>query len=226
MNLHLKNNKLFWHYGLQPETYPPVWWQWLWTVDSGMVREGGADMSAEWGEACRMRCPNLFVRWCVCRVPAIEWREVRRYGLRKEDAIHSLCFGPLCCMEAAGKTFNVFLAELRGLAVLFGSVSDQCLQCAFIAGLPDHAEELLQVSSQMKDLDLSHVLARASSILKNCTGATEQAAVAARLVQCTSKKMYAPLKCYKCNGPNYKVSDCLLGHETFRGASAKPWRTV
>ena len=57
-----------------------------------------------------------------------------------------------------GKTVDVFWAELCRLAVLFGDVSDQCLQCAFIAGLPEHVEELLRTSSQTEDLDLSHML--------------------------------------------------------------------
>ena len=44
----------------------------------------------------------------------------------------------------------------------------------------------------MEDLDLLHVLVQARAILKNCTGETEQTAVAVRLAQCTSKEMDVP----------------------------------
>ena len=44
---------------------------------------------------------------------------------------------------------NIFLAELHRLAVLFRSMSEEGLQCAFIAGLPEQAEQLISTSSQM-----------------------------------------------------------------------------
>ena len=134
------------------------------------------------------------------------------FATLKQFAVHHL---------QPGETVNIFLVELRRFAVLFGGMLDQCLQCAFIAGLSEHAEELLWVSYQMEDLDLSHVLAQACAILENCTGVTEQVAVAMRLVQCTSKETDVPLRCYKCDRPNHRASDCLLGCETFRGACGK-----
>ena len=78
----------------------------------------------------------------------------------------------------------------------------------------------------MEDLDLSHVLTRVRAILKNCTRVTEQAAVAARSTQSTSKETDAPLRYFRCDGPNHRASDCLLGRETFSGAGALKNRHV
>ena len=174
--------------------------------------------------------------WCVCQaahMPCTSNWEVHKYRVHKDNTIHSLALDPFATLKQftvrrlqPGETVNVFLAEPHSLAVLFGGMSDHCLQCAFIAGLPEHAEELLQASSRMEDLDLSHVLAWARTILKNCTGVTEQASMATQSAQCTSKETDAPLRCYKCDGPNHRAIDCLLGCETFRRAGVKPWRTV
>ena len=38
-----------------------------------------------------------------------------------------------------GKTVDVFLAELRKLAIQFGGMTERGLVCAFIAGLPENA---------------------------------------------------------------------------------------
>ena len=56
-------------------------------------------------------------------------------------------------------------------------MSEEGLQCAFVAGLSEHAEQFIQVSSQMEDLDLPQVLAWAWAILKNFTDCVEQMAV-------------------------------------------------
>ena len=47
------------------------------------------------------------------------------------------------CLQP-GETVDVFLAQLCRHAVLSRGVSEEGLQCAFIAGLPEHAEQLIQ----------------------------------------------------------------------------------
>ena len=49
-----------------------------------------------------------------------------------------------------GETVDVFLAELRRLAVPFGELSDKMLACAFVAGLPDTVKQLLRAGSRME----------------------------------------------------------------------------
>ena len=51
-----------------------------------------------------------------------------------------------------GETVDVYLAELRQLATQFGGMTERGLVCAFIAGLPEHAENLLQATTRVDDL--------------------------------------------------------------------------
>jgi len=125
-----------------------------------------------------------------------------------------------------GETVDVFLAELRKLSVLVGGMTDRSLMCAFIAGLPEHAEDLLRATFQLDDMDISQVLARARAILKKCPTDMEQVAVAAQPSRCQTKEDDAPTKCYVCNGPNHFARDCLLRRDTSKKEDAKPRRPV
>ena len=69
-----------------------------------------------------------------------------------------------------GKMVDVFLAELRRLAVPFGGLSDKMLACAFVAGLPDTVKQLLRAGSRMDVLRLSHILTRARAVLTDEVG--------------------------------------------------------
>ena len=60
-----------------------------------------------------------------------------------------------------GEMVDIFLAELRKLATQFGGITERELVCAFIAGLPEHAEKLLQATTRVDDLPISEILARA-----------------------------------------------------------------
>ena len=130
------------------------------------------------------------------------------------------------CHLWPGEMVEVFLAELCRLAVLFGGMSEEGLQCAFIAGLLEHAKQLIQVSSQIEDLDLPQVLAQARATLKNFTGSVEQVAVAAQPPHCTPRGIDMQTRCYECDGPNYWASYCLLRHETSKSADAYLQRTI
>ena len=69
-----------------------------------------------------------------------------------------------------GETVDVFLAELRRLAVPFGGLSDKMLACAFVAGLPDTVKQPLRAGSRMDELPLAHILTRARAILTDEVG--------------------------------------------------------
>ena len=58
-----------------------------------------------------------------------------------------------------GETVDVFLAELRKLMTQFGAMTEQGLVCAFIAGLPEHAEKLLQATTRVDNLPISEIFA-------------------------------------------------------------------
>ena len=103
---------------------------------------------------------------------------------------------------------DVFLAELRRLATQFGGMTERGLVCAFIAGLPEHARNLLQATTQVDDLPISEILARARAILKDSLTGTESAAAAAQLPGCQEKKATALRRCYMCQEPNHMARDC------------------
>ena len=51
-----------------------------------------------------------------------------------------------------GETVDIFLVELHKLATQFGGMTERGLICAFIAGLPEHAENLLLATTRVDDL--------------------------------------------------------------------------
>ena len=73
---------------------------------------------------------------------------------------------------------DVYLADLRRLAALFGGVSDTALACAFVAGLPESVRQILRAGSRMEALSLEQLLTRARSIMAD--EACSVAAVAMR----------------------------------------------
>ena len=54
-----------------------------------------------------------------------------------------------------GESADVFLADLRRLAALFGGVPERTLKCAFIAGLPDSVRRTIRAGSKAESLDAS-----------------------------------------------------------------------
>ena len=100
-----------------------------------------------------------------------------------------------------GETVDVYLANLRRLATLFGGVNDRILGCNFLVGLPDDASRLLQASSKLNELRLDKLLARAWKILKDDM---ELVSVALEAPKPTTE---GP-RCYRCGGLNYFSRDC------------------
>ena len=107
-----------------------------------------------------------------------------------------------------GETVDVYLAELRKLATQFGGMTERGLVCAFIAGLPEHAENLLQATTRVDDLPISEILARTRAILKDSLTGTESAATAAQLPGRQEKRVTALRRCYVCQEPNHIARDC------------------
>ena len=111
-----------------------------------------------------------------------------------------------------GETVDVFLAELRRLAVPFRGLSGKMLACAFVAGLPDTVKQLLRAGSRMDELPLAHILTRAKAILTDevdvataVSAMTVGAGASVKRADATSV-----LLCIQCNQPNHLARDCLL----------------
>ncbi|KFD49690.1 hypothetical protein M514_09387 [Trichuris suis] len=96
---------------------------------------------------------------------------------------------------------DVFLADLRRLASLFGGVSEKALACAFVAGLPDSVRQLLRAGSRLENLGLDQILARARAVLiDECPAGVANACLGARPSEETRQTVVSGRRCYAC-GP-------------------------
>lgn len=75
------------------------------------------------------------------------------------------------------KRVDVFLVELKKLAVPNMPLPEHWMTCAFASGLPSHVKQILQASSRMEDLTLNQLLTRALSIMINEKEAEEPVAI-------------------------------------------------
>ena len=115
----------------------------------------------------------------------------------------------------AGESPDVYLAELRRLATLFGGMNDKALACAFVFGLPEEVRQLLRAGSRMEALDLDQILTRARAVIKdNTVFVTSEASLGATVrhgvVQCAA---VTHRRCFVCDGQNHLARDCLARHQ-------------
>ena len=66
-----------------------------------------------------------------------------------------------------GESVDVYLADLRRLARLFGGIPERALACAFITGLPDSVRQTIRAGSKAEDLTLADVLTRTRAVLSD-----------------------------------------------------------
>lgn len=81
-----------------------------------------------------------------------------------------------------GESVDVYLADLRRLARLFGGIPERALACAFITGLPDSVRQTIRSGSKAEDLTLADVLARSRAVLSDERVTVAAAAARARPV--------------------------------------------
>ena len=118
------------------------------------------------------------------------------------------------------ETVDVFLAELRRLAALFGGISDRGLTCAFIAGLPESVRQGLRTGCRVESMRLEDLLVRARAVLADRGVANVEPQTFAAVAQtsrpaATGRNCGAVTvrvqerRCYNCNGVNHLAKDCL-----------------
>ena len=116
-----------------------------------------------------------------------------------------------------GETADVYLADLRRLAALFGGLPERALTCAFVAGLPDSVRQTLRASSKAEGLDLAAILLRARALLSDerVTAAAVQRRTAApspeqRSAPPRGRQPRAPrhLRCWACGELGHIAARC------------------
>lgn len=103
-----------------------------------------------------------------------------------------------------GESVDVFVADLRHLATLFGGVSDSALICAFVAGLPQETRHTLRASSRADCLNLADVISRARSLLVEETAGV----VAASHAVDSTRRRVSQVKCRRCGSRGHVASEC------------------
>lgn len=103
---------------------------------------------------------------------------------------------------------DVYLADLRRLATLFGGISDAGLSCAFVAGLPGSVSRILRAGSRLEDMDVTQILNRARAVLAE--EGPREAAAAALSRQSPRTSVSTGIVCRECKQPNHYARDCLV----------------
>ena len=211
------NTSFFSSYGLWLKINSPLW------RDQSRAISG-----CEWVEKAELVCQLSRVKNIECVVPmrllggmyAVyqQLSEEKRadFACIKDVLYTAFALNPVmaykqfaACHLRPGEMVDIFLAELHKLVTQFGSRKERGLVCAFITGLPEHVEKLLQATTRVDDLLMSEILACAQAILKDSFTGTGLAAAAAQLLGCQKKETTGPRRCYICQGPNHMAQDCF-----------------
>ena len=132
-----------------------------------------------------------------------------------------------------GESADVFLADLRRLAALFGGLPERALTCAFVAGLPDDVRQTIRAGSKAEGLDLTTIVVRARAILSNervSAAAVQQRAVAPSPDQRPASPRSRPrrpprhMRCWACGELGHIAARCQQrpGNGTGEDGSAPP----
>ena len=116
-----------------------------------------------------------------------------------------------------GEAVDVFVADLRRLAGLFGGMPDSSLACAFVTKLPESARRALRAGTRIEGMTLSQLISRARAVLADEEATSVAAAVGG---SAQSAATTATVKCYSCGQPNHIARNCTSGRgQRGRGGS-------
>ena len=76
-----------------------------------------------------------------------------------------------------GEAVDVYMADLRRMAGLFGGMSDDGLACAFVAGLPEAVRRSMRAGTRLEQMTVSELLARARAVMADTDTGIVAAAV-------------------------------------------------
>ncbi|KFD48848.1 hypothetical protein M513_10211 [Trichuris suis] len=199
-------------------------------LDLGLIPEfdGSTGQSiAEWYQKLELVCRLRGVEDVACVVPLrlaggafavyLEMSEEDQKSAAKvkEALLSAFAMDPSAAYDEsttrqlrAGEAPDVFLAELRRLASLFGGISEKGLACAFIAGLPESVRHLLRAGMRLEDLSVSQVLARARAVLPD-ERAVGIGGACLGTKPIRSGKNSTERRCFACGGLNHFARDCM-----------------
>ena len=115
---------------------------------------------------------------------------------------------------------DVYRAELRRLAELFGGIPDADLSCAFVAGLPETARHILRAGCRLESMNICQLLNRARVVLADDSlgvGPPTHVSCLSRLAAASAPSESGDVRCLSCNQPNHYARDCLAGRNARRG---------
>lgn len=105
-----------------------------------------------------------------------------------------------------GEPVDVYLADLRRLASLYGGVPEAALTCAFIAGLPTSVRTTIRAGTRAEALTLDGVLKRVRAVMSDERGGAVLPPVAAAVERRTAA---APRRrCWTCGQVGHLAAAC------------------
>ena len=103
-----------------------------------------------------------------------------------------------------GEGVDVYLADLRRLAMLFGSTEERTLRCAFVVGLPEYVSKQLRALSNIESLRLSDIVSRARYLVADCANIT----CASGVRKNNTHRSLKDVICYRCDKKGHIARFC------------------
>ncbi|XP_063872024.1 uncharacterized protein LOC135106682 [Scylla paramamosain] len=107
-----------------------------------------------------------------------------------------------------GEPVDVYLADLRRLAGLFGDIPDAGLSCAFVAGLPEAARHSLRAGCRLESMNICQLLNCARALLADDSlgvGSPTHVSCLSQHAAASASSEGGAVRCLPCNQPNHYV---------------------